>query len=516
MNGITTEIIAGVHIMPTEQAPRFRSMENPNLPLNSPEAWDAVFGDGYKAETGEIMTAERGLSIPAVWQAVNLISGDVAKMPLVLYSEAASGVRKEVMGNPLINLVQYQPNEDENAFKFWRRVMVHALIWNNAYVWAPYSRSNGRVEGLYHFLPDRTAMKRVGSNLMCVTEVAGEKRYFDAGEVIHIEGISHDCMEGADFIRAARNSWALALAQEKFASKFFKHGGRVGGILEIPIGVAKPARDTIEEGFRKSYEGSDNPFKTIILRDSAKFHAAQQSPSDAQLVEATEGQVRQIARWFNLSPSKLGLSDSVSYNSKAEDNQAYLDTTLSHWIKQLSMECTLKLLSESQRREMWFDYDTSELLRMNPLQRAQFHQVMIQSKIENPNEARRDFHLQPYEGGDKYENPNTSKGLQDKPQPPEQKPTETKPKRSIGEARIVFQVGYHARYKASNPSKFIAWIDGGLASHRAECQRMATSETIIDTILSELKAIAERCNGEQLQSAVDIYISKLEESYYES
>ena len=32
----------------------------------------------------------------------------------------------------------------------------------------------------------------------------------------------------------AREAIALGLAQQGFASRFFKHGGRQGGILEIP------------------------------------------------------------------------------------------------------------------------------------------------------------------------------------------------------------------------------------------------------------------------------------------
>ena len=104
------------------------------------------------------------------------------------------------------------------------------------------------------------------------------------------QGVSINGMADCQLVSLARNSWALGLAQEKFQSKFFANGGRIGGILELPLGMPKPSRDQLEEGFRKSYEGADNPFKTVVLRDNAKFHAAQQSPEDAQLVDASEQQ----------------------------------------------------------------------------------------------------------------------------------------------------------------------------------------------------------------------------------
>lgn len=495
----TTEIYAGVNIAPNT---RSNPLDNPNFDFSDSDAWDQVLGGSYRAETGETMNAGRAFTIGAVWQAINLISGDIAKIPLMLYTEAASGVRREVKRHPLIDLVQARPNEDENAFKFWRRAMVHALVWNNAYIWAPYDRSNGQIKEMYHFLPDRTAMRRIEGNLWCVTEINGSKEYFDASEVIHIEGISWDCVEGIDLVSAARNSWALALAQEKFASKFFKHGGRIGGILELPIGMSKPAKDTVEEGFRKKYENTDSPFSTVILRDNAKFHAAQQTPKDSQLIEGTEQQVRQVARWFNLAPSKLGLSDSVSYNSKTEDNQAYLDTTLSHWLKPIAMECTLKLLSNEQRRTMWLEHDTSELLRMDPLKRSQYYNTMIAATVINPNEARRMENMEPYSGGEKYQNPNTSKGLTpDKPAG--DGPTANPPQRSHSLARIVFHIGSNARHKAKKPASFLEWIDGNLATHRHECKEIGQDDSIVDAMLGDFKRVAEYANGDELRSEID-------------
>ena len=505
MNDLTTEIIAGVHLM-SGSTHRSMSLENPNLPLNAPEIWESVFGDSFMAATGETMTAEKSFTIGAVWQAVSLISGDVAKLPLTLYKESSAGVREEVKGNSLTNVLQYQPNSEENAFKFWRRVMVHALIWNNAYITFSYGPT-GEIEELFHLLPDRTIMARKGGELWCITEVDGEKVYIPSKYVIHMEGISWDGLQGADFARAARNSWALALAQEKFASKFFKHGGRVGGILEIPLGANQKAQGTIEEGFRKTYEGADNPFRTVILRDNAKFHAAQTSPADSQLVEGTEQQVRQIARWFNLSPSKLGLSDSVSYNSKAEDNQAYLDSTLSHWLKPIAMECTSKLLTVNQQKRMWLEHDTTELLRMNPTQRAAFYLSMIQATVLSPNDARRMENMQPYEGGDKYENPNTSKGMS---------ATETRvdPAKRSDEshniARVIYHIGSNARHKAQRPAAFIEWIDGNLVTHRSECRAIGVSESVIDPMVSGLKQLAATCDHATLPVMVDKFMSQHE------
>ena len=89
-------------------------------------------------------------------------------------------------------------------------------------------------------------------------------------------------MADCQLVYKARESFALSLAAEEFASKYFRYGGRIGGILEVPAGMTKKGADNLEAGYRKTYEKVDNAFKTVILRDGAKFHQAQFTPEQTQ------------------------------------------------------------------------------------------------------------------------------------------------------------------------------------------------------------------------------------------
>lgn len=473
---LTTTIVAGVHCT-SEPALNYRSLENPNLPLNDPATWEEVFGTSYRAETGESITAEKALMYAPFFRAVNLISGDVAKLPRPVYkrrSDLADDAREKDRGHRLNYILNVAANEYTEAIMFWERFMADALIYRHAYARIMFDGTGSPAE-LYNLLPDRTHPEWIDGQLWYVTEVGGKLEALFPWEVLHIQGPV--LVAGAQALfQLARNSIALGLAQEKFAAKFFKHGGRVGGILELPAAMGKVARDRVEDGFSKAYEGTDNPFKTIVLRDNAKFHAAQQSPRDSQMVEATEGQTRQIAHWFNLPPSKLGLSDSVSYNSKAEDNQNYLDTTLQIWLTRIESACNFRLISARQADTHFVEHNVKNLLRMNPLQQAQVHQIQIASRIRNPNECRSDLNLLPYDGGDEFVNPNTmTQGTpdgedEDEPEKDEEPDEEEEkpPRRSAEYLRTLFEITARAREKAKRgQATFIEWVDGNLAPHRA-------------------------------------------------
>lgn len=338
-----------------------RSIENPNVPFA------AAFLESIGSESGEAVTGGRSLTIPAVWQAVNMISGDVAKLPLnVLRRLDGSTQAREIDEfNPVQVLIRRRPNAKMYAFKFWRRLMVHVLIWNNAFAWIRRDATGVPIE-LLPLLPDRTTFRtdEVGERLF-MSELGGRLIPFRESEIFHVEGISVEGAGDCNLVVKARTAWGLNLARMRFSSRFFRHGGRIGGTLEIPTSMTKKGADALEEGFRKKYEDLDSTFRTVVLRDNAKFHAGQFSPEQAQLVETGEAQARDVARFYQLHPSRLGVQDSISYNSLEQANRAYLDSTLSHWLKAIAGEANLKLLPESLflAGDLFCEHDVEELIQ---------------------------------------------------------------------------------------------------------------------------------------------------------
>lgn len=521
MQQLMTEVYAGVYLGGAPAPPlAYRSLENPNLPLNDPQVWEEVFNESYGSETGINVSADRALMYAPFYRAVQLIAGDVARLPRYVYRrrpEIGEEARERDRSHRLNYVLNVAANEETEAIKFWARFMTHALVWGNGYAFI--SRDGtGQPAELVNLLPDRTAPERVGGRLLYVTEISTDRgpklQALLPEDVLHIEGLNWTSGAAPAVFRMARNSIALGLAQEKFASKFFANGGRIGGILELPIGMPKQARDTAEEGFRKAYEAGDNPFKTVILRDNAKFHAAQVSPQDSQMVEATEAQTRQIAHWFNLPPSKLGLSDSVSYNSKSEDNQNYLDTTLAIWLARIESTCNFRLISARSESSLFIEHSTKNLLRMNPLSQAQMHQIQISNRIRNPNECRADINLLPYDGGDEYVNPNTMKSGDDtrpgdkegddEAQEQGQRFLVMPPAKDAAYLRVLFGITASAREKSKNPNAFLVWVDGNLAKHRAEWKHLWGEKPFpFDDLRQQLSEAAGKRTATELPQAVE-------------
>lgn len=463
------------------------SLENPRFSLNDPAAYDFL-GGGGKSAAGVVVTHENALTLAAVYQAVSLISGDVSKLPVYPYQRLVDDDREIADKHPSYFAVSIRANPSpKSAKRFWRDLMVHALLWTNGY---GYIRRIGREIELYNMLPDRTAPEWVTVDdprapggkravYVYVTEVDGNLVTLMPSQVLHIRGISLDGSAGADLTRYARDAWGLAIAAQNFKSKFFKNGARMGGTLELPAGMTKPARDNVEEGFRKTYEEGDNPFRTVILREGAKFHAGQVTPQEGQVSELSDDQKREVASFFNVPPSMLGIRDSVSYNSFEQERLAYKEGCLSHWTGDIADECNMKLLTEEELRtdSHYFEHNYSKFGQADTKTLNESLEIQRRNEIINANEWRRKINMnkRPDKGGDEYINPNTrsadSQSPEEQPGKPSAKPDEgttNAARRLIVDAinRMSRRVGHDVRQASKNSGKFLAWLDGKASDHK--------------------------------------------------
>ena len=368
--------------------------------INNPRVWDDLL-DTCRAESGETVNADSMLSVPAVWQAVGMISGDVSKLPLEVYKRAGKD-REPDTAHPARWIIRPDcwANPETSALVLWRRAVVHALVWPRAYVWIDRD-AGGRPVGLYNLLPDRTSIEEVDGRRVVVSEIGGRLYPFQPRDTLMLENISVSESETFGPLKAARNNVGLQLAKRKFQSRFYSHGCHAGGILQVPPGASDKATKKVQESVDKHRSGNDESFRALVLRDGFKWHQVTVNPDDAQGSETEEAEVRNVARFYRMAPSRLGCKESISYNSEEAARRAYHDETLSYWLTQIRTECSLKLLTQVQydRDTHFVDYNIHALNWADTTTVISVGVQGVMNGIFNRDEVRRWFNLGPLPAG---------------------------------------------------------------------------------------------------------------------
>lgn len=378
------------------------SLDNPATDLSD----DSIFGSDYQTSTGEAISLLKAIGYPAFRQAVTVISGDVAKFPFEPHRIRDDGTTEVDQNDPLYRVTAWMPNSEMDAFTFWRQMMIHAIIFTHSYAVITRDPRSQTVTSLLPLLSDRTHLEIRNGTRMYVSEINGRLETFVASEIFHLRGMCTGDGDDCELLKDTRNTIALGLASQGFASRFFRQGGRIGGILELPAAMKPGAMNTVETGFRKKYHDPNSSFETVILRDNAKFHSGQFEPEKAQMVQSREFEVKEAARITNIIASKLGDSSRTAYNTLEMEERFYHTSSLSHWFKAMQGEARVKLLTPEQRRTRSHDLKHDTELFLDAETRSKVGKTEIEMGVRSPNEYRvKMLKLPPRAGGDVYLTP---------------------------------------------------------------------------------------------------------------
>ncbi len=327
-----------------------------------------------------------------------MISGDVAKLPLNVYRRTQQG-RQRQQKHPVDRRISMKAmaNEEINAFKFWRRFMVSALLWGNGYAWIDRDQM-GRVLGVYNLLPDRTAPARYKGQLYFVTEVGGQMEAFRAENILHVEGLSLDGLCGANIVKAFREDFGIALARRRFTAKFFKQGMTAAGSCRYrprpsPSSPKSPREDQREVLERRPglQDGRTSRWLQVV-RDPDR---SREGPA------AGHGRTASPQCGSHVQPesNRLGVAGSTSYNSAEMAQYDYHNCCLSHWLIGNVAEANNKLLSEQEREDdFYIDYFINAMLWADAKTRSEIANQGITNGRFCPNETRAWENLDDYDG----------------------------------------------------------------------------------------------------------------------
>lgn len=376
-----------------------RNDENPNTPLNLEYPDDATYGafGAARSLSGVRVNRRKALGYPAVWRAVNLISGDVAKLPLCVYHQVGRN-REAAVDHPAYRLLRRKPNDGMTAFVFKQTIMAHLLTEGNAYAFIDRDKG-GRPLNLLLLNPDNTTPIRLGGDPWYVYNVNGEKRKIPGVDVLHFKGLGFDGLQGYPVLRVAAESLGVALAARDFSGRYFKNDARPGGALIHPGKLTSDARRNMRESWERLHTGLENRHKVAILEEGVTYVPFQVNAKDTQLLQNREFDSREIANIFGVPTHKLGDPSKVAYNSLEQENQSYYDDTLSRWLRLIAEENHDKLLTEEEKaKETHFvDFDYQEIQRANLSAQVTFANTMVAANVIDQNEARAIFGYNPRE-----------------------------------------------------------------------------------------------------------------------
>jgi len=369
-----------------------RNLENPNAPVSADDFLQVMGWGDFVADAGVTVNTDSALGVPAIWAAVNFISGTLAGLPLEVYRKTPDGRQK--IDNKFSNMIGTNVNEAMSSFE-WRKYMFEQVLTGGRSVTYIERSSAGAAINLYPLDPTHVRVEMLQDGRKIYR--AYDKTYA-ATEVIDIpfmlKANQHD-VRGP--IGTNKDVIGMAIAATKYGSKAFQSGGIPPAVLQGPFqsgASAVRASDDIANTMAKlSREG--RPVMALPLGHELKSVGF--SPDNMQLLELQRFCVEQIARIYSLPPVFLQDLTHGTFSNTEQQDLHFVKHTIRRWVEQVEAEMNLKLFPRASKTYIEFNVDG--LLRGDFKTRMEAHATSIQNGIRTPNEVRDAENLEPMPEG---------------------------------------------------------------------------------------------------------------------
>lgn len=363
-------------------------MDSPSVPLTATNAWNDL--NGGPTASGEMVSEQTAMSISTVYTCVTLLSEAVASLPCKLMRRTDAG-RSEATDEALYELLAYSPNVEMTAFTFWSTIVGCSALTGNGYAQILRDKYGDPIS-IWPLHPLKTHPVRLPDGSLAFKTSDGMKdgnhRIINSADVLHFPLFSLDGIKGVSPVTAARESFALARAAEKFGARWFGNGAHVPSIL-IHKG-SKPdakAQRELAEAWQAAH-GGVNANKQGFLFGDWDVKSIGLSPEDSQFLATRNFQRADIAAMFHLSPSMVGDTARLSNANHQQQQLSFVTETLRPILVRIEQEIKRKLLKSSN---LLVSFDVTERLRGDIQSQMQSYALGRQWGFLNVNDIRADL-----------------------------------------------------------------------------------------------------------------------------
>ena len=351
-------------------------------------SFQTIWGSGdfadVETQSATVVNSDTAFQVNAIFSAISLISDTISTLPVDSFIRR-DGQRTAFRPRPA--WVQ-KPDVDTTKEAFYGSVIVSMLLDGNAFI-RVFSNRRGDITNLVVLNPQDVSIKRNGVGRV-MFEVEGEKKLLSSEDCIHIADVVRPGnMRGVSRVNALKENWGLALALEKYASRFFGYGASTQGIIEYPGKLTGDQAKQLQEGFASRHRGWNRSHKTGILSAGATYKPTTVGNDQAQFIDSRRMAVEDVARAFNVPPHLLGLPGTNSYASVEQNNLAWVTHCLRPIVQKLEGALT-PLMARSQCGETAFvEFNLDGLLRADIQSRYSAYSTGLLSGFMTINDVRR-------------------------------------------------------------------------------------------------------------------------------
>ena len=329
------------------------------------------------------VSVAEALEVPAFSACVNLISGTVASMPVMLYEEHDGNT--EQVQDTRTALINDDTGNLMNGYQFKNAIVRDSLLYGAGYAYI--NKSGNRVKSLHYVKATDVFIQKNSDPIFRDAVITVNGKRYEEYEFLKLCRHSTDGITGRGLVAELSQLLTAQYKLYRFEKALAKSGGNKKGFLQSEKPLTAEAMTALREAWKRLYD-SPTP-DMLILNNGLKYQDAAQTSVEMQLNELLSEGANEICRALCV-PSGL-----LSGSGNDDMWQMLYKTALAPVIKAFEATLNRDLLLYSERSSKYFAFDTKESLKGDMLKRYQAYEVAARNGFMQIDEIRYAEDLEP-------------------------------------------------------------------------------------------------------------------------
>lgn len=326
--------------------------------------------------SGSTVTRQQAMSIPVVTKSVAWIAGAIAALPIKMYRKTDSGYQ-EVYDDYRLPLLNDYSGNGMIANDLKRQILVDLLLDGNGYAYI--SKKGNKITKLSYIPTCRLTYTESVDTIDKVVNVWVDGRQVQDYNVFRLVNNSKNGISGIGFVSDCQDLLSTVLSSLQYENSSISSGVR-RGFLKSKSKLDSEKMNELRRAWKKLT--TPNQSDVLVLNAGIEFEDASSTATESQLSQNKVINMHQILAYFGLPTNFF----------EGVNSDAYLTAVriaILPIVKQLTNALNNYMLLESEKSNLKFEIDTSDLLRINANERFAAYQTGLSSGILTIDEVRR-------------------------------------------------------------------------------------------------------------------------------
>lgn len=327
-------------------------------------------------QSGTTITRQQAMSIPVVTKSVAWIASAIAALQIKMYRKTDSGYQ-EVYDDYRLPLLNDYSGNGMIANDLKRQVLTDLLLDGNGYAYI--SKKGNKITKLSYIPTNRLTYTESVDTIDKIVNVWVDGHPVQDYNVFRLVNNSKNGISGIGFVSDCQDLLSTVLSSLQYENSSISSGVR-RGFLKSKSKLDPDKMNELRRAWKKLT--TPNQSDVLVLNAGIEFEDASSTATESQLSQNKVINMHQILAYFGLPTNFF----------EGVNSDAYLTAVriaILPIVKQFTNALNNYMLLESEKSNLKFEIDTSDLLRINANERFAAYQTGLSSGILTIDEVRR-------------------------------------------------------------------------------------------------------------------------------